>query len=130
MLKGARQQRGDFVDGDLAGVFAGLGAAHAVAHGEGEIIFLQRGLAEFAEAMNLRARQTAGRERNPRCSCARGRRRVQPDHFKHEWLRRFDFVPLVSSCRFMWMTVWRIARENGGEFKINQTKASVGQTGR
>ena len=53
LLEGARQQRRDFFGGDLAGIFARLGAAHAVAHGKGEVVFLQRSLAKFPQPENL-----------------------------------------------------------------------------
>ena len=53
MVEGARQQRGDFLDGDVAGEVAGLRAAHAVAHGEGVIMRGQRRLAELAEPLDF-----------------------------------------------------------------------------
>ena len=46
---GARQQGRDFINGDAAGVFAGLGAAHAIADGEDEVRRVGGRFAEFAE---------------------------------------------------------------------------------
>ena len=53
MLECPWQQRGDFFNGDVAGELTRQRAAHAVAHGEGEVCRFQRGLAGFPEAENL-----------------------------------------------------------------------------
>ena len=52
-LEGTRQQQGDFLHGNLAGIFAGLRAAHAVAHGKGKIVFGRGRLACLAEPVRL-----------------------------------------------------------------------------
>lgn len=60
VLEGTWQQRGDLVHGNLAGIFAGLGAAHPVAYGKGIIMCGQRRLAEFAQAMEFKGIETQG----------------------------------------------------------------------
>jgi len=53
LLKCAWQEGRDFFHRDLAGVFTRLGAAHAVAHGKGEVVFFQRGFAKFSQPENF-----------------------------------------------------------------------------
>ena len=49
----AWEEVSDFFDGDLAGEFAGFGAAHAVADGENEIHRGERRFADFSEVVDV-----------------------------------------------------------------------------
>lgn len=53
LLEGAREEFGDFFNGDAAGEFAGVRPTHAIAHGEGEVGFSDGRFADLAEVMNV-----------------------------------------------------------------------------
>src|SRR5260221_6883791 len=60
--EGAGEEVGDFIDGDPAGEFPGLRAAHAVADGENEVGGAGEGFAGFPEVMNLPGVELPGQE--------------------------------------------------------------------
>ena len=60
--KGARHAAGNAINRDPAGKLAGLGAAHAVAHGEEKVGRGERGIAGFTEITQFVAVKREGEE--------------------------------------------------------------------
>ncbi len=108
-VKMARQDGGNLFHRDPAGEFARLGAAHAVANGEGAVHFLQRGFAQLAQVLLF-----AG---------------IEPQAEKRILVVRSHAAAIRPAAPFQdggrRRGRRRVVLEQGGKFEINQTKAAI-----
>ena len=142
-----RQQRRDFFHRNLARIFARQRAAHPVADGESKIHFLHRGFPNFSQPLDFPRIKLQAKERIfvvlPHLADVRAAGPLQRGGFfcgrifharifnreiRRPRERKFPVCVFRGSGKNSgWISCRLGFGQDGGEFKINQTKAPVGK---